>query len=756
MIAYLTWLICGWALGALGVLLAREFAIRKKWLDYPNQRSFHDAPTPRIGGIGMLLPVAGGVCIFMLLEGRAHLAEWLLLLLPALLVALLSYFDDRFDLSRAVRFSGHTLFALMVLWFFRSTWIGAPLPLLGAMLPAAVVAVLLVVWITGLTNAYNFMDGIDGISAVQGMVITTGWITVLLWEASGDAATASAQMVILLLLTGGLLGFLLLNWAPATIFLGDIGSTFLGFYFAALPFGAGLLGLPFDRALEAGVFFAWPFIADSSVTLIRRLIRRERIFDAHRTHFYQILAASYATRDQGHRMTSLFYGLLGLVGIGLYWTSGPLWAKLGVMAWIWLAVGAWILFLRAPKANQRSRWTVAKSSADDRVNPSAAKFFPESTPFDIYLSPPETTESERRRVIEALDSGFIAPVGPQVNAFEQDLARYLGLPEMQAVSSGTAAIHLGLRALGVGPGDCVLCPDLTFIASVNPVRYLGAEPVLVDVTPDNWAMDPDLAREAIDTMRREGRVIRAMVVVHAFGVPAPMDALMELANEAGIPVLEDCAGAFGSRYGEHSVGTFGAAAAFSFNGNKVLTTSGGGALFVRDKKVRQAARSWANQGKAAGAVGYVHETLGYNYKLSNISAAIGLGQLETVDRRLARKAAIFREYKERLGGIAEVSFMPEPVYGKNNYWLSSMGVDTRTHAEDIVTSVRKHGIEAAPMWKPMHIQGLNRELRCFGGAVSERIHRTHFSLPCGSALTDPQLERICELVREQLAACVCP
>jgi pyridoxal phosphate-dependent aminotransferase EpsN len=319
------------------------------------------------------------------------------------------------------------------------------------------------------------------------------------------------------------------------------------------------------------------------------------------------------------------------------------------------------------------------------------------------------------------------------------------------VSSGTAAIHLGLRALGVGPGDCVLTPDLTFIASVNPIRYLGAEPVLVDVDPNTWAMDLELARDAIRTLKQDGRTVRAMVVVHAFGVPAPMEAFMKLAREEGVAVLEDCAGAFGSRINGQSVGTFGDAAAYSFNGNKVLTTSGGGAVYIRNPELRAASRSWANQGRDPGVIGYAHDTLGYNYKLSNISAAIGLGQLETLPDRLARKAATFARYREQFADLPEITFMPEPAYGKNNYWLSCIGVETRAHAGEIVSSLRSQGIEAAPMWKPMHLQGLNKDLRCFGNGVSERIYRTHVSLPSGSALTDAQVERVCAAVRELLA-----
>jgi pyridoxal phosphate-dependent aminotransferase EpsN len=241
-----------------------------------------------------------------------------------------------------------------------------------------------------------------------------------------------------------------------------------------------------------------------------------------------------------------------------------------------------------------------------------------------------------------------------------------------------------------------------------------------------------------------------MVVVHAFGLPAPMEELMRVADEEGVPVLEDCAGAFGTRIGDRSVGTFGAAAAYSFNGNKVLTTSGGGALYIKDPRHREAARSWANQGKVAGQIGYEHNTLGYNYKLSNICAAIGLGQLSTLDQRLSRKAKIFSKYKEAFADLSRTVMMPEPPYGRNNYWLSCLGVDSSAHAEEIVAALREKRIEASPMWRPMHQQCLNKDLRYFGHHKSDQIHRRYLSLPSGSSLTSEQQELVVRIVRESL------
>ncbi len=693
----------------------------------------------------MLLPVVIGTCVAVLLCQDDRFIGWLGPLLPAFLVAILSFIDDRFDLSRLIRFSGHMLCALIVLFVLSRFWTGEALPLIGE-LPAALTAILLLIWITGLTNSYNFMDGIDGLAAVQGLVAILGWLSILMGEFS-ILYSADTQIWILLALAGGIAGFLLLNWSPASIFMGDIGSTFLGFYLAVLPLGVVALGLPMDRALEAGVFFVWPFIADTGATFVRRLIKRERIFDAHRSHLYQVLAATYPTREKGHRMTGLLYGLLSLLGIGLYWSGGPLWAKLVVLVWIWIAVSFWTYGVRAAKQQPVESTSTGDATSRKTVLTTKPATF---MPFDIFLSPPEITEAEFSAVKDALSSGFIAPVGPQLQQFEKGLSNYLGLDEIQAVNSGTAAIHLGLRVIGVGPGDCVLCPDLTFIASVNPVRYLGAEPVLVDVDPSNWGMDPELARVAIQTLRAEGRTVRAMVVVHAFGIPSRIEALMQVAREEDVRVLEDCAGALGSRYDGKSVGSFGDAAAFSFNGNKVLTTSGGGALYVRDKEMREVTRSWANQGKAKDALGYQHDTIGYNYKLSNICAAIGLAQLKTLDDRLFRKAAIFRYYASAFADLPGVAMMPCPAHGQGNYWLTSIRLENQAVAESVIAVLRENGIEASPMWKPMQMQGLNRDLRAFGGEISRDIYIRSLSLPSGSSLTDADLDRICNIVRQQL------
>ncbi len=737
MIEHILWLIACIITGTLGVWRARSFAIQKNWLDQPNERSFHSRPTPRIGGWGVLLPVILSVVVLtVFLDKPLPTSSWVILI-PAFAVALLSFFDDRFDLPRPFRFGVHVLCAICVLWLLRDAWIGRSMPLFDNALPVWICGFLLVIWIAGLTNAYNFMDGIDGISAIQGIVAMGGWIFVSV--SSDSTISANHPMVFLLIaISGGCIGFLIFNWSPASIFIGDIGSTFLGFFLAALPLAFAHMGMPLAKALEAAVLFTWPFIIDTGITFTKRLIRREPVFDAHRSHVYQLFAATFSTRDSGHCWTSILFGSLSILGIGLYRMDTPFPVKLAVIGGVWVLVVAW--------THLRAR--ISSTTRKDHV-PSYPPVSDHKA-FDIFLSPPEISELEYQYVSEAFDSGYIAPVGPQVNAFEGRLAQYLGLQEMHVVSSGTAAIHLGLRALGVGPGDCVLCPDMTFIASCNPIRYLGAEPVLVDVSQDNWAIDPQLLKKAIHSLKTEGRTVRAMVIVHALGIPAPMDEIMAIASEENILVLEDCAGAFGSKIGDSFVGNFGDASAFSFNGNKILTTSGGGALYIRDEDQRESARSWANQGKKLGVIGYEHESLGYNYKLSNISAAIGLAQLETVDLRLDKKRKLYDRYLELLNDTKGITQMPIPGYGTCNYWLSNIGFNSWASSTEILEALRKARIEALPLWKPMHLQSLNKDLRFFGNDTSALIHRRFLSLPSGSQLSDSQIIRITDVIRKHL------
>jgi UDP-N-acetylmuramyl pentapeptide phosphotransferase/UDP-N-acetylglucosamine-1-phosphate transferase len=295
---------------------------------------------PRIGGIALLFMSGAGLLLFS--PSGAISLIWIL----ALLMGLVTLFDDRFELPRLLRFGIQTIVASIAVVAYSGIFISGGFPLLGNALPSWALVVMVLIWIVGLTNAYNFMDGIDGIAAIQGIVVVLGWSSISVATSGSEAS----DWILMTLLLGALLGFLAHNWSPARIFMGDGGSTFLGFLFALFPVAFAAAGrMELERALEAGFLFLWPFIFDTSTAFVRRVWKREPVFTAHRSHLYQVLAATYATRSGGHRITAAIYGGLSLIGIGLYWTPGPLWAKIGVCAWLWLALAAWTYGIRAEK-----------------------------------------------------------------------------------------------------------------------------------------------------------------------------------------------------------------------------------------------------------------------------------------------------------------------------------------------------------------------------------------------------------------------
>ncbi len=347
----------------------------------------------------------------------------------------------------------------------------------------------------------------------------------------------------------------------------------------------------------------------------------------------------------------------------------------------------------------------------------------------------------------AFASNWISSVGPQLDAFEQAFAGRLGRPAV-ALASGTAAIHLGLRALGVGPGDEVLVSDLTFVASVNPIRYLGATPVLVDSDADTWTMSPGLLAEALEARARRGRLPRAVVVVHLYGQCADLDPIAAVCRRHGVPILEDAAEALGATYRGRAAGTVGDVAAFSFNGNKIITCSGGGMLAASDALVARA-RHWATQARAPRAE-YHHEELGYNYRLSNVLAGIGLGQLEVLDARVAQRRAVFDRYRASLADVPGLAPMPEAPYGVSTRWLSCFLVDAGALGatrDDLLAALAAADIEARPVWKPMHLQPLLAGCEVFGGAVGADLYARGICLPSSSSLGEEDQDRVVEVIR---------
>jgi len=366
----------------------------------------------------------------------------------------------------------------------------------------------------------------------------------------------------------------------------------------------------------------------------------------------------------------------------------------------------------------------------------------------VYLSPPHLFGPERELVAEAFASNWIAPLGPHVDAFEREFAEAVQVPHAAALSSGTAALHLSMELLGVGPGDSVICASLTFSASANPICYQRAAPVFVDCG-DAWTMDPGLLEEALEAASREGKRPKAVIAVDLYGQCADYAAIERLCERFGVPLVEDAAEALGATYRDRPAGGFGRLGVFSFNGNKIITTSGGGMLVSRDKTLVDAARYLATQARDP-APHYEHSKIGYNYRLSNVLAAIGRGQLRSLAERVAVRRRIFNRYVEGLGTLPGVAFMPEAPYGRCTRWLTCLTIDPRRFGADreaVRLALEAENIEARPVWKPMHLQPVFAGARMFGGAVSERLFRDGLCLPSGSSLTEDDQARVVSAVR---------
>lgn len=367
----------------------------------------------------------------------------------------------------------------------------------------------------------------------------------------------------------------------------------------------------------------------------------------------------------------------------------------------------------------------------------------------IYLSPPHMSGLEQQFVQEAFDTNWIAPVGPHVTAFEREICEYTGAQHACALSSGTAGIHLALQLIGVGLGDEVFVSTLTFSASVNPIIYLGAKPVFIDCDA-SWNMDARLLRDALEQRARIGRLPKAVVVVHLYGQSANMDAIMTACNAYGIPVVEDAAESLGATYKNRHTGTIGKAGIFSFNGNKIITTSGGGMLVSDDKVLIDHARKLATQARDP-APHYQHSEIGYNYRLSNVLAGIGRGQLRFLDDRVQKKRWIHDFYYENLAHLPGISFMPEANWGHANRWLTVISIDPEQFGVDRETvrmALETANIESRPVWKPMHLQPVFAQYESFNGQVAESFFENGLCLPSGTALEKADLQRIVALLRD--------
>lgn len=374
----------------------------------------------------------------------------------------------------------------------------------------------------------------------------------------------------------------------------------------------------------------------------------------------------------------------------------------------------------------------------------------------IFLSSPHMNGTEIEYVKEAIESNWIAPLGPNVDAFEKKIAEFVGVKEAVAVSSGTAAIHLALILLGVNKGDTVFCSSLTFVASANPILYQGAEPIFIDSEPDTWNMSPAALETAFKDAFHSNKLPKAVIIVSLYGQPAKMDELISICNKYHVPVIEDSAESLGSFYKGKASGTFGEFGIYSFNGNKIITTSGGGMLISNNKEAINTARFLATQAKDP-APHYQHSQLGYNYRLSNILAGIGRSQLAVLDSRVSARRGIFSLYHRELAQYPGISFMPELEDTISNRWLTALTINKKVAGvsnKELLISLEKENIEVRPVWKPLHLQPLFNSNKYYPHnkkeSISEELFNTGICLPSGSNLTKKDQMRVISCIKNTL------
>lgn len=366
----------------------------------------------------------------------------------------------------------------------------------------------------------------------------------------------------------------------------------------------------------------------------------------------------------------------------------------------------------------------------------------------IFLSSPHMSSEgyELNYVKGAFETNWIAPLGPNVDSFETEFAKKIGAKHAVVLSSGTAAIHLALKSAGVKAGDIVFCQSLTFSATANPIIYLNAVPVFLDSDEKSWNMCPNMLKRAFKIYDSKGRLPKAVIGVHLYGLAADMDPILSLCRSYDVPFIEDAAESLGTLYKGQFTGCLGDYGIFSFNGNKIITTSGGGMVVADDQKKTDKIRFWATQSKDP-ARHYQHSELGYNYRLSNVAAGIGRGQLKVLDERILKKRYIFEFYKKELAGLEGIKFMPENDWNEPNCWLTCITINGKIKPVNVMDALERNNIESRPIWKPMHLQPFFKKYDYIGSDVSEYIFKHGICLPSDTKMTDGDLMRICAIVK---------
>lgn len=369
----------------------------------------------------------------------------------------------------------------------------------------------------------------------------------------------------------------------------------------------------------------------------------------------------------------------------------------------------------------------------------------------VFLSPPRLGDGDKEAVVAALESGWLAPVGPDLERFEEELANYLGVRHAVGLASGTGALHLALRYIGVGPGDVVLVPSVTFAATAFAVTYLGASPAFVDIEDNGWCMDPEMTEQALSVLKRDGHRVSGAVPVDLYGTPADYSTLLPMLEEQGIAVIEDAAEGLGAKFAESKLGSLGEAGVLSFNGNKLITSSGGGMLVTNDPLMADKARKWSTQSREE-APWYEHEEIGYNYRLSNILAALGCSQLARVDDEVAKRRLIREWYREMLSEIPGVVVQQDPSWGLSNSWLTVIRIDSTypDGSNRVREALAAQDIESRPVWKPMHQQPVFRDNPCFLNGSADGLFAEGLCLPSGTQMTVDVVERVTSVIIKTL------
>ncbi|WP_090632934.1 DegT/DnrJ/EryC1/StrS family aminotransferase [Neobacillus massiliamazoniensis] len=379
----------------------------------------------------------------------------------------------------------------------------------------------------------------------------------------------------------------------------------------------------------------------------------------------------------------------------------------------------------------------------------------------IFLSPPHLSGNEQKYINEAFETNWVAPLGPNIDAFEKEIANYVGANEAVAVSSGTAAIHLALCLLDVKKGDTVFCSSLTFIASANPIIYQGAEPVFIDSEPETWNMSPQALERAFQDGSHENKLPKAVIVVNLYGQSAKMDEIMSICSRYNVPIIEDAAESFGGTYKGKASGTLGLFGIYSFNGNKIITTSGGGMIISNDQEAMNKARFLATQARDPAPY-YQHSNIGFNYRMSNVLAGIGRGQLEVLPKRVAERRRIFEQYYKELANLPGIYFMAELQNTQSNRWLTALTINEKeagVTAGEVLVALTKENIEARPVWKPLHLQPIFDGLRYYphekNESVSDRLFQQGLCLPSGSNMAFNDQMRVIKCIKESINSHMC-